>query len=339
MTGAHDPTGAEGGPSPAPSPAGAHPAPPERPGPSAPHLAYPPPGYPSGPYPAAPPLSAPPFTAPPLSAPPFAAAVPATAAPARRGPLAIVAFGLIVLLLIVVAAQTFVLIRLDNRLDRTVASTTRADGNSNGRIRGLEGRVVELERQAGKSLDAAAVAAQVSPSVFRVIAGDSSGTAFAIGREPSGGGTDLLTNFHVVESLYNSGGRDVALERDNKRYSAKIVKVGDGGKDIALLHTTEKFSRLQPSKATIASGQPVVVIGAPLGLEDTVTTGVVSALRTTADGPVIQFSAPINPGNSGGPVVDAQKQVVGIATAKASRAEGIGLAIPISIACDTFAVC
>jgi len=84
----------------------------------------------------------------------------------------------------------------------------------------------------------------------------------------------------------------------------------------------------------------VVVVGAPLGLEDSVTTGVVSAYRPDdAEGATIQFDAPINPGNSGGPVVNASNQVVGIATAKAKDAEGIGLAIPVKTACTTFAVC
>ena len=82
------------------------------------------------------------------------------------------------------------------------------------------------------------------------------------------------------------------------------------------------------------------MVGAPLGLEDTVTTGVVSAYRPDdADGPTIQFDAPINPGNSGGPVVNAASEVVGLATAKARDAEGIGLAVPIKTACDTFKVC
>ena len=82
------------------------------------------------------------------------------------------------------------------------------------------------------------------------------------------------------------------------------------------------------------------MVGAPLGLEDTVTTGVISAFRPKdPDGPTIQFDAPINPGNSGGPVVNSAKQVVGLATAKARDAEGIGLAIPIKTACDTFDVC
>jgi S1-C subfamily serine protease len=70
-----------------------------------------------------------------------------------------------------------------------------------------------------------------------------------------------------------------------------------------------------------------------------VTTGVVSAIRDDIPGEAgktfIQFDAAINPGNSGGPVVDAQKQVVGVASEKVN-AEGIGLAIPISNACRSF---
>jgi putative serine protease PepD len=64
---------------------------------------------------------------------------------------------------------------------------------------------------------------------------------------------------------------------------------------------------------------------------------VVSAYRQESTGPTIQFDAPINPGNSGGPVVNTSQQVLGLATAKARNAEGIGLAIPIKTACDAFA--
>ncbi len=83
------------------------------------------------------------------------------------------------------------------------------------------------------------------------------------------------------------------------------------------------------------------MVGAPLGLTDSVTTGVVSAVRKIedAESPMIQFSAPINPGNSGGPVINSAKQVVGIATAKAVDAEGIGLAVPITVACREFKIC
>jgi S1-C subfamily serine protease len=260
--------------------------------------------------------------------------------PVRRSRLATAAFVLVVGLLLVAGGQAYLLLRLDQRLDRAERAATETRKRNDVEVKALAARVEELERRAGKSLDSAAVAAEVSNSVFRVVAGDSSGTAFAFGKEPAGGGTDLLTNFHVVKDLYDAGAREVALERDNKRFTAKIVRAEPApGKDMVLLHAAERFPRLQAAATAATPGQPVLVIGAPLGLTDTVTTGVVSALRTNADGPVLQFDAPINPGNSGGPVVDAQKKVVGIATAKAKSAEGIGLAIPIDVVCATFANC
>jgi putative serine protease PepD len=174
--------------------------------------------------------------------------------------------------------------------------------------------------------------------VFRVTAGRAIGTAFAVGKEPADAGTDLITNFHVVEELYQAGGRDVALERRDRKFSAKILRI-DEAKDLAVLHSDEKFPRLVAATAVATVGQPVLVIGAPLGLEDSVTQGVISAMRSTSNGQRLQFDAAINPGNSGGPVVNAQKQVVGVAVAKAADAEGIGLAIPIAVVCEAFSIC
>jgi S1-C subfamily serine protease len=143
----------------------------------------------------------------------------------------------------------------------------------------------------------------------------------------------------VVEEIFKGGDRDVTLERGDTRIEATIVKV-DAGKDLALLRTDQEIKGLAPAPGDVKPGQQVVVVGAPLGLDDSVTTGVISAYRPDdSDGPTIQFDAPINPGNSGGPVVNTSKQVVGIATAKARDAEGIGLAIPIETACDTLGVC
>src|SRR6266511_3323037 len=122
------------------------------------------------------------------------------------------------------------------------------------------------------------------------------------------------------------------------RYRARVVRV-DENNDLALLHSDEKFPRLTADVDGAKPGQPVIVIGAPLGLNETVTTGVVSAVRDTPAGRLLQFDAPINPGSSGGPVINAQRKVVGVATFKARGAEGIGLAIPIGVACQAFAVC
>ncbi|WP_446220604.1 trypsin-like peptidase domain-containing protein [Micromonospora sp. IBHARD004] len=289
----------------------------------------------SGPaYPGGQPASAPAYPGGPGGWP-----VPA-AGPDRRRRLPVVALALAVVLAVVAGVQAYQLHRLDDRLaasDRRLAEAQRADGT---RLDSLDKRTEGLEKQVGAAFNPEAVASAVLPSVFRVRAGQFTGTAFAIGKPPAGGGTTLLTNFHVVESVFDGGGRKVFLERTDQRFEATIVKV-DKAKDIAQLRTTAKFTGLVAAGTPVKSGQQIVVVGAPLGLQDSVTTGVVSAFRKDEDGsgPVIQFDAPINPGNSGGPVINGSKEVVGIATAKARDAEGIGLAVPIRTACDTFKLC
>jgi putative serine protease PepD len=202
-----------------------------------------------------------------------------------------------------------------------------------------KGRTDRLEKELAGVFDPEAVSSSVLPSVFRVRAGDFTGTAFSVGDKAASGQANLLTNYHVVSAVWSAGGRKVSLERGSTRIEATIVKVSKG-KDLALLRAGQRISGLTAAGSQVKPGQQVVVVGAPLGLDDTVTTGVISAYRPEdPDGPTIQFDAPINPGNSGGPVVNSAEQVVGLATAKAKDAEGIGLAIPIKTACDTFAVC
>jgi S1-C subfamily serine protease len=91
--------------------------------------------------------------------------------------------------------------------------------------------------------------------------------------------------------------------------------------------------------SSLKVGQLAIAIGDPLGqYQGTVTTGVISGVNRSIDvsneslNDLIQTDAPINPGNSGGPLVDASGQVIGINTAEASSAQGIGFAIPINLA-------
>ncbi|MEV6491559.1 S1C family serine protease [Actinoplanes sp. NPDC051633] len=203
----------------------------------------------------------------------------------------------------------------------------------------LTTRTDKLEKQIAGVFDPEAISSSVLPSVFRVRAGDFTGTAFSVGGKAADGKANMLTNYHVVASVWEDGDRKVFLERGNDEVSATIVKVSKG-KDLALLRADREVKGLKPASKDVKTGQQIVVVGAPLGLEDTVTTGVVSAFRPTdPDGQSIQFDAPINPGNSGGPVVNANEEVVGLATAKARDAEGIGLAVSIGTACDAFKVC
>ncbi len=149
----------------------------------------------------------------------------------------------------------------------------------------------------------------------------------------------IVTNFHVVES---ASALNVTLS-DHSSYEADVVGV-EPSKDIAVLRINVPSDKLRPvkagSSASLQVGQKVVAIGNPFGLDQTLTTGVVSALgreikanngRTIQD--VIQTDAAINPGNSGGPLLDSRGQLIGINTAiysTSGSSAGIGFAVPVN---------
>jgi putative serine protease PepD len=257
--------------------------------------------------------------------------------PPRRSVAGLLALLLVLALGGIVGWQAYQLNRLGNQLittDRQLVDTVAADRD---RAADVAARTAALEKQAGLAFNPEAISSAALPSVFRVRAGDFTGTAFAIGGKAPDGKANLLTNYHVIASVWEANGKDVSLERGSAQVTARIMKA-DKDKDLALLQVGKKLTGLSAAGVAVKAGQPIVVVGAPLGLEDSVTTGVVSAFRqeAAAGGATIQFDAPINPGNSGGPVINSAKQVVGLATAKARDAEGIGLAIPIKTACDLF---
>jgi len=149
----------------------------------------------------------------------------------------------------------------------------------------------------------------------------------------------IVTNNHVVE---DASALTVTLS-DNSSYEAEVVGT-EPGKDIAVLRIKAPGGKLRPvrvgSSTTLQVGQKVVAIGNPFGLDQTLTTGVVSALgreikanngRTIQD--VIQTDAAINPGNSGGPLLDSRGQLIGMNTAIISpsgSSAGIGFAVPVN---------
>ncbi|NUT22919.1 MAG: trypsin-like serine protease [Hamadaea sp.] len=245
----------------------------------------------------------------------------------------IVALVLAVVLLGVTGFQAYQVHSLSNDLDATRAQLAQEATDA-------DKRVDAVENQLATQFNAEKIAAKTLPSVFRVRTSDSIGSAFAVGTAASDGGTNLLTNFHVIEDVWDDGTKKVKIEHADQLYDATVV-AGDKKADIAQLHTTAKIPGLKVAPVESKSGQEILVVGSPLGLKDTVTSGVVSAFReaNTQHGPYIQFDAPINPGNSGGPVINASYEVIGIASAKFTDAEGLGLAIPIKIACDMFKIC
>jgi S1-C subfamily serine protease len=144
----------------------------------------------------------------------------------------------------------------------------------------------------------------------------------------------VLTNAHVVD-----GAASLSVTLDSKeKVPARIVGL-DTVLDLALLRleTTAALAtaRLGDS-ATLKVGEEVVVIGNPIGLDQTMTRGIVSALNRVlpgvSDQPMIQTDAPINPGNSGGPLFDRCGNVVGINTFISEDAQSIGFAVPVNAA-------
>lgn len=106
---------------------------------------------------------------------------------------------------------------------------------------------------------------------------------------------------------------------------------------LALIDVRETLPALAHTTAIPKTGSPVLAVGAPLGLNGTVTSGIVSGSRKGQ----VQFSAAISPGSSGSPLVDANGEVVGIVSAKfvGPGAEGLGFAVPVKTVCDVFPIC
>lgn len=181
------------------------------------------------------------------------------------------------------------------------------------------------------------------PSVVSVVvdagAESGSGSGFVLR-----GDGYVVTNNHVIDAaVVNDGAVEVVLS-DGRRQGAEIIG-RNVSYDVAVLRIDdEALPPLSAGDSSVSVGDSVVVIGAPLGYDFTVTTGIVSAVdRPVTVGEAddasyisaIQTDAPINPGNSGGPVIDGEGRFVGMASSMATLARapgtgsiGLGFAIP-----------
>lgn len=165
---------------------------------------------------------------------------------------------------------------------------------------------------------------------------------------PSGNGSGfiwdrkghIVTNYHVIQ---NSSSAQVTLA-DQSTFQATVVGTAPE-KDLAVLRIEAPAGSLRPipvgASNNLRVGQSVFAIGNPFGLDQTLTTGIVSALgreiKSVAGIPirnVIQTDAAINPGNSGGPLLNTQGQLIGVNTAiysPSGASAGIGFSIPVDV--------
>ncbi|MFJ9061499.1 MULTISPECIES: trypsin-like peptidase domain-containing protein [unclassified Streptomyces] len=229
----------------------------------------------------------------------------------------------------------------DSNASSSSGSTTVAASNS----------PKDFKREAGT---VAGVAASALPSVVTIDAksGDGeggTGTGFVYDKEGH-----ILTNNHVVASAADSG-QLTATFSNGKKYDAEVVGRAQGY-DVAVLKLKNAPDGLTPlalgDSDKVAVGDSTIAIGAPFGLSNTVTTGIISAKdRPVASGDgssnknsymsALQTDASINPGNSGGPLLDAGGAVIGINSAIQSTSGGgvgqsqagsigLGFAIPVN---------
>ncbi|GAA2541301.1 MULTISPECIES: S1C family serine protease [Streptomyces] len=223
----------------------------------------------------------------------------------------------------------------------TGGSTTVSASTSGGDIKREPGTV-------------AAVAAKALPSTVTIEAESSSGeggtgTGFVFDTQGH-----IVTNNHVVAEAVDGGELSVTFP-NGKRYDAEVVGNAQGY-DVAVIKLDNAPSDLKPlplgNSDEVAVGDSTIAIGAPFGLSNTVTTGIISAKNrpvASSDGTgsqasymsALQTDASINPGNSGGPLLDAQGNVIGINSAIQSTSNGgfgtgqagsigLGFAIPIN---------
>ncbi len=172
------------------------------------------------------------------------------------------------------------------------------------------------------------VARQVSPAVVTVSRNGGMGSGVLIRSDGV-----LLTNAHVVGDA-----QQVRIElADGRRLSGRVLG-RDASADVAVIKIPGSGFPQAPlaDSDQLQVGQASIAIGNPLGLDRSVTTGVVSAVNRSGfdmDG-LIQTDAAINPGNSGGPLLDSRGRVIGINTAvlRGRGASGLGFAIPINLA-------
>jgi putative serine protease PepD len=245
-----------------------------------------------------------------------------------------------------------------NRIGAAVAAAALAGGGAGAAVVALtthaSPRVVttaapasNVSNVASASLSVAQLAKQWTPSVVEVdsteTAADSPFPGASSGSSAEGTGFvydangDILTNEHVID-----GASAISVKfEDGSHYKATVVGK-DPSTDVAVLHVDAPASKLHPvtlgNSDALQVGDGVVAIGDPFGLDDSVTTGIVSALGREISAPdgtpienAIQTDAAINHGNSGGPLFDMHGDVVGITAQIQSDSggnDGVGFAIP-----------
>ena len=170
---------------------------------------------------------------------------------------------------------------------------------------------------------------RIKPSTVIIFAYDDKGEFLKLGSgffiSQNG---DVITNYHVLQGASSAEIKTA----DEKIYPITYIVAGDEQNDVIRLSVNIPSQYVYPlslSNKIPEVGERIIVYGSPLGLENTVSDGIVSAIRDIPDyGRIIQITAPISPGSSGSPVLNMQGEVIGIATFQMIEGQNLNFAIP-----------
>lgn len=173
-----------------------------------------------------------------------------------------------------------------------------------------------------RPMTAEEIFAAVSPSIVKIVAPEGGGVVSQGSGVVTGGGV-VITNCHVVRNA-----DEIQVKQGNQAYSAN-VRTADHELDLCSL----SVAGLTAPPVTMSTfdakvGQRVYAIGAPQGLELTLTEGLISALRETTNGAIIQTSAAVSRGSSGGGLFNTSGQLVGVVTFQAKSGQNLNFALP-----------
>jgi len=169
---------------------------------------------------------------------------------------------------------------------------------------------------------------RIKPSVVAIVTYDARGERLSRGSGFFTAPDRVITNRHVLEGAFRAEIHTV----NDLAYSVKGVLAVDGEGDIALLQVDippTVASPLTVVRTSPQEGESIVVIGNPLGLEGSISNGIVSAVRDIPNfGRIIQITAPISPGSSGSPVINMRGEVIGVATLQLTDGQSLNFAVP-----------
>jgi serine protease Do len=175
-----------------------------------------------------------------------------------------------------------------------------------------------------ENLTPAQIAERATNSVALIKVDGAVGTGFVVAEDGR-----LATNIHVIRGAVEA----TVVMADGKEYKDVEVVATDEDHDLAILRIAAR--KLKPLRlgdsSKVKPGEHVVAIGHPLGLGNTVSDGLVSAVREISPRlTVVQISAPISPGSSGGPVFNDRGEVIGVSTLVATQGQNLNFAMPVN---------